>query len=96
MKWVFRQTLKKFLNLLTVQFFDNGLTEYEFDHVFAGVYDGVIIPYKDEVNDYCYKSLDAIKESLQTHPGKYTTWFAIALPLIEKWIAEQAIIKKCA
>lgn len=76
--------------------FDNGLTEYEFDHVFAGVYDGVIHPAKEEVNDYCFKTLDEIRESLQTHPSKYTTWFAIAFPLIEKWMEEQSIIKKCA
>lgn len=76
--------------------FDNGLTEYEFDHVFAGVYDGAIRPSQEEVQDYCYKSLDEIKKSLQSHPSKYTTWFSIAFPLIEKWMQEQSIIKNCA
>ncbi|MEO6314404.1 MAG: isopentenyl-diphosphate Delta-isomerase [Chitinophagaceae bacterium] len=92
----FAAELKKIFEFTYRSVFDNGLTEHEFDHVFAGVYDGVIIPYKDEVNDYCYKSLEAIKDSLQTHPGKYTTWFAIAFPLVEKWIAEQAVIKELA
>lgn len=76
--------------------FDNGLTEYEFDHVYAGVYEGGIKPSPDEVNDYCYKSLAEIKSSLQSHPAKYTTWFSIAFPLIEKWMEAQSLIKECA
>ena len=92
----FSANLKKIFEFTYRSAFDNGLTEYEFDHVFAGVHDGLIVPDKDEVNDYCYKSLVAIKESLQTHPGKYTTWFAIAFPLIEKWMEEQPVIKKVA
>ena len=59
---------------------------------------GVKYPIKDkeEVGDYCYKSIAAIKESLASHKDKYTTWFAIAFPLVEKWIAEQAVIKEVA
>jgi len=92
----FSADLKKGFEFTYRSVFENGLTEYEFDHVYAGVYDGLISPNKDEVNDYCYKSLGAIKESLQSHPAKYTTWFAIAFPLIEKWMAEQAVIQKVA
>ncbi len=76
--------------------FENGLTEYEFDHVYAGVYDGPIHPAPEEVNDYCYKSLTAIRESLQSHPAKYSSWFAIAFPIIEKWMETQSFEKKCA
>jgi len=92
----FSTGLKKIFEFTYRSAFDNGLTEYEFDHVFAGVHDGVIAPNNDEVADYCYKSMSAIKDSLQTHPAKYTTWFAIAFPLIEKWVAEQAIVEKVA
>jgi isopentenyl-diphosphate Delta-isomerase len=76
--------------------FDNGLTEYEFDHVFAGVYEGPIKPDPDEAADFCYKSMEAIRESLQMHSNKYTTWFAIAFPLVEKWVKEQGVIKEVA
>src|ERR1700754_609781 len=34
---------------------DNGLTEYEFDHVFVGVYDQDIHPDPEEVSDYRYR-----------------------------------------
>jgi len=63
--------------------FDNGLTEHEFDHVFTGIYDGEIKVDKAEVSDYCYKKLEDITNSVQTHPQKYTEWFKIALPKIK-------------
>ncbi|MES1226965.1 MAG: isopentenyl-diphosphate delta-isomerase, partial [Bacteroidota bacterium] len=92
----FAANLTKIFEFTYRSSFDNGLTEYEFDHVYAGVYDGLISPLKDEVNDYCFKTPDQIKETLQSHPAKYTTWFAIAFPLIEKWMEGQSIIKKVA
>jgi isopentenyl-diphosphate Delta-isomerase len=65
--------------------FDNGLTEHEFDHVFTGVYEGEIKMNKEEVSDYSYKSIASIAKSLQTHPQKFTAWFHLAFPEIEKW-----------
>jgi isopentenyl-diphosphate delta-isomerase len=35
--------------------------------------------------DYCYKDMNEIRESLQTHPAKYTAWFQLAFPKIEDW-----------
>ena len=67
--------------------FENGLTEHEFDHVFTGVYDGEIVPNPEEVSDYCYMSMDAIEESLLSHPAKYTSWFTIAFPKIKEQFA---------
>ncbi len=66
--------------------FENGLTEYEFDHVFTGSYDGDIFPNVDEVSDYCFKSLVEIKNSIQSHPQKYTEWFKIAFPKMEAYL----------
>lgn len=65
--------------------FDNGLTEHEFDHVFAGEYEGKINFNKEEVMDICYKDLREISHSLQTHPQQYTAWFHLAFPQIENW-----------
>ncbi len=66
--------------------FENGLTEYEFDHVFIGKYDDAISPDSDEVSDYCFKSMQEIKNALQTHPEKYTEWFKIAFPKLEDYL----------
>lgn len=69
--------------------FDNGLTEYEFDHVFAGEYEGPVLFNTDEVQDICYKAMPEISNSLQTHPQKYTAWFHLAFPRIEKWWSDR-------
>lgn len=65
--------------------FDNGLTEYEFDHVFSGSYNGKIHPDKNEVNDYCFKTMDEIAATLLSHPHKYTAWFHLAFNKIMDW-----------
>lgn len=70
---------------------ENGLTEYEFDHVFVGTYQGMIIPNPDEVSDFCYMSLEAIKNSMELHADKYTVWFKIAFPKIQNYIASLAV-----
>jgi isopentenyl-diphosphate delta-isomerase len=92
----FTTELKKVFDFTYKSEFENGLTEYEFDHVFTGTNDSIIGPDRTEVNDYCYKNMADIKESIQSHPFKYTAWFHIAFPLIEKWIREQLIIKEVA
>ncbi len=66
--------------------FDNGLTEHEFDHVFAGEYDGEIKLNAEEVSDTCYKSMNEIKQELSNNSGAYTQWFKIAFPLLEEWL----------
>jgi len=80
----FTVELKKLFDFIYKSDFDNGLTEYEFDHVYIGTYDAAVTPNKDEVNDYCYKSMDDIKASLHSHPLKYTAWFHIAFPMVEE------------
>ncbi len=65
--------------------FDNGMTENEYDHVFAGEYDGKVVPDKDEVMDYCFKRLEDVRHSLQEHPQKFSKWFQLAFPDIEEW-----------
>lgn len=67
--------------------FDNGLTEHEYDHVLTGGYDGRIHPDSDEVSDYCYKSMEEIRDNLSSHPKKYTEWFRIAFPRLEEYLA---------
>ena len=45
----FTTPLTKAFDFIYQATFDNGLTEYEFDHVFIGEYDGDVHPAKDEV-----------------------------------------------
>jgi isopentenyl-diphosphate delta-isomerase len=75
-------SLEKVFDFIYRTEFDNGLTEFEFDHVYSGVYNGQIQPDKQEVKDYCFRSLEDIEEDLTRRSEKYTSWFKIAFPAI--------------
>jgi len=77
-------SLKKIFDFIYRTEFDNGLTEFEFDHVFTGTYDGALNPDTQEVKDYCFRSMEDIESDLQQHPGKYSSWFQIAFPELRK------------
>jgi isopentenyl-diphosphate Delta-isomerase len=83
----FTTPLQKAFEFVYQAAFDNGLTEYEYDHVFTGKYEGEIVPDKNEVEDYCFMSMEAIKNAIQSHPKKYTEWFKIAFPKLEVFLA---------
>jgi isopentenyl-diphosphate delta-isomerase len=78
----FTTGLEKLFDFTYRSEFDNGLTEFEFDHVFVGHYDREIRPNPSEVSDYCYQSLDKIKEGLEARPDRFTSWFHLAFPLV--------------
>lgn len=65
--------------------FDNGLTEHEYDHVFTGEYNGRLNINPEEVSDYCFKDIEDIRASIQSHPEKFTKWFHIVFDRIEIW-----------
>jgi isopentenyl-diphosphate delta-isomerase len=67
--------------------FNNGLTEYEFDHVLIGKYNSPIAPNESEVKDYCFLSINQINAALQITPQKYTAWFKIAFPKLVEYLA---------
>ncbi len=57
--------------------FDNGLTEHELDHVLVGKYNKNPLVNKEEVANYKWMSLEAVKVDIELHPEKYTAWFTI-------------------
>jgi isopentenyl-diphosphate delta-isomerase len=65
--------------------FENGLTEHEFDHVFYGIYNDPVEFNREEVMDYCYRSVEAVREDLERSPEKYTAWFRIVFPNVIEW-----------
>jgi isopentenyl-diphosphate Delta-isomerase len=67
---------------------ENNLVEHEFDHVFAGQYEGNIKPDPHEVSDSVYIDMCEIKKQIETEPLKFTSWFKIAFPKIEQWWKE--------
>jgi isopentenyl-diphosphate delta-isomerase len=81
----FTVPLEKVFDFIYKAEFENGLTEYEFDHVFVGEYEGPIECSREEVMDYCYKSIADLRHSLKEYPQKFTEWLHHAFPKIEEW-----------
>lgn len=82
----FETPLKKVFHFIYRAVLDNELTEFEYDHVFVGLYDGLIQADPTEVSDFCYKSMDEISQALRNNPQEYTAWFPLAFYRLEKWM----------
>ncbi|CDF80192.1 isopentenyl-diphosphate delta-isomerase [Formosa agariphila KMM 3901] len=57
--------------------FENGLTEHEYDHVLVGYYNGEPKINPEEVADWKWMTLDAVKNDIKLNPDNYTSWFKI-------------------
>lgn len=57
--------------------FENGLTEHELDHVMIGSYNESPIINKEEVENFKWMTLEAVKEDIAKSPDIYTAWFKI-------------------
>ncbi|NRB58849.1 MAG: isopentenyl-diphosphate Delta-isomerase [Winogradskyella sp.] len=57
--------------------FSNGLTEHEYDHIMIGYYNDEPIINKEEVADWKWMNLEAVKLDIAQHPENYTAWFKI-------------------
>lgn len=55
--------------------FENGLTEYEYDHILIGSFDEVPKPNRGEVQDWKYVSVETVLSEIKTNPDKFTYWF---------------------
>jgi len=82
----FQTDLKKSFSFVYKTDFDNGLTEHEVDHVFIGEYEGAILPNPEEVCNYEYRSMNSIREAIQSTPQLFTSWFKIAFPALETYL----------
>jgi isopentenyl-diphosphate Delta-isomerase len=85
----FTTTLNKAFSFIYKANFENGLTEYEYDHVFVGKYLGKIEPNTTEVAAYKYTSIAELETDILNHPRAYTAWFKIAFPKFKHWLETQ-------
>ncbi len=61
--------------------FDDGLSEYEFDHVIVARSEGELSPDPSEVSDVRWVSFDELAKDLAAHPRKFSAWAPMALSL---------------
>lgn len=66
--------LKEVFSFIYSAKLDNSLTEYEYDHVFFGKYDGTPILNYDEAIEYRWISLEALVEDIKINSNEYTYW----------------------
>ena len=68
-------TLHKAFEFIYHAQFENGLTEYEYDHVFFGEFEGDPLPNPEEVGEWRWVTLNTIANEIQATPELYTVWF---------------------
>lgn len=72
---------------------DRGLTEYEFDHIFIGIYDGEPAVNPSEAEDWKWSSPLNIEEDLGQIPMIYTFWFRALFARVVVAVNERSIDK---
>ena len=82
----FETPLVKAFDFIYEANFTNGLSEYEFDHVFVGYYDGKIEINFEEVESYAYRSMEHLENAVKVHPEFFSEWFLIAFPKLTEWM----------
>lgn len=60
----------------------DGLSEYEYDHVFVADYEKEITPNPEEIAELRWVELARLKKELEEEPQKFSTWFLIAAPRV--------------
>ena len=56
---------------------ENGMYENEYTHIFAGQYDGDIIPNPLEASEVEWIGLESLKQKLEDSPQNYSKWFQL-------------------
>jgi isopentenyl-diphosphate delta-isomerase type 1 len=65
--------------------FNNGLIEYEYDHVLIGKFaDDVVNFNRSEVQDYRWIQLSELSEQLRQQPELFTPWLGKALEIVNQ------------
>lgn len=64
--------------------FRTDLTEYEYDHVFAGSYEGEVSVNPEEASEIRWIPLEELEEALEKTPEKFSSWFIISAPEVMK------------
>jgi isopentenyl-diphosphate delta-isomerase len=68
--------------------FDNGLTEYEFDHVFFGQCSETPNFNTEEVMELKWIDWPSLLKWVAEEPDQFTPWFRIVLPLVVKKVEQ--------
>jgi len=86
-------TLIPLFSFIYREILDTGLTEYEYDHVFAGITDKEPVINKDEVDSWRAVSFEQIDKEILNSPENYTYWFREIYKRVNTEIIKQLTLK---
>ena len=69
--------------------FEDGLWEYEYDHVFIGETDRTPEPNPEEADACRWVGYDELAAELLEHPDRFAVWFRICAPKVLAHLKEQ-------
>ena len=69
--------------------FEDGLWEYEDDHVFVGQCDQTPDLNPEEADACRWVDYDELAQELLEHPDRFAVWFRICAPRVLAWLKEQ-------
>ncbi|MBC7607831.1 MAG: isopentenyl-diphosphate Delta-isomerase [Burkholderiales bacterium] len=87
----FQTPLKELFHFIYKAPFDNGLTEHELDHVMIGYFNGNPLINTDEVEDWKWMKIEAVKEDMVQNSGLYTVWFRIIFDEFYHYLEDHTI-----
>ena len=87
----FKTDLKELFHFIYKAPFDNGLTEHELDHVMIGYYNDAPNINPEEVEDWKWMPIEAVKTDIQNHPDLYTIWFKIIFDQFYHFLEEHKL-----
>ncbi len=71
------------------EFSEQGLTEYEYDHIFVGQYAGNLCPNPEEIETVQLVPLRELAEDMRLNPTRYAAWFLTAFPMVYSFYNKQ-------
>lgn len=69
--------------------FENGITEFECDHVLVGDYHGSVVIDLEEVEDVRWISVEELQAELMNHAEAFTPWFLICASRVMEWMSKE-------
>jgi isopentenyl-diphosphate delta-isomerase len=64
--------------------FEDKGSEYEYDHVLMGSYDGEVMPDPDEIAEYKWIQAEELQKDIEENPGVYAPWFRKIMKMMQE------------
>lgn len=85
--------LHKLFDFVYYHQFSETLFEYEFDHVYAGEYRGVVLPNPEEAEEIRWVWFSELAACLTQKPHLFSPWFRIAAPKVLQLLSPGSFLK---